>query len=193
LFAATKTPLFAYEDIAEVEFGAEDYNTQVRYSGQTAVFMGIFPLPNANTIDVVREARETLDAIKLDVPQGLEASVGYDASEYVSNAITEVTKTLVDTLAIVMLVIFLFLGSLRSVLVPITVIPVSLIGSIFLMQLFGFSLNLLTLLAIVLSVGLVVDDAIVVVENIERHVHEGKSRLRRQFLVLANSPDPLLP
>jgi len=155
--------------------------------------MGIFPLPNANTIDVVREARETLDAIKLDVPQGLEASVGYDASEYVSNAITEVTKTLVDTLAIVMLVIFLFLGSLRSVLVPITVIPVSLIGSIFLMQLFGFSLNLLTLLAIVLSVGLVVDDAIVVVENIERHVHEGKSRLRRQFLVLANSPDPLLP
>jgi multidrug efflux pump len=165
----------------------------VRYSGQTAVFMGIFPLPNANTIDVVREARETLDAIKLDVPQGLEASVGYDASEYVSNAITEVTKTLVDTLAIVMLVIFLFLGSLRSVLVPITVIPVSLIGSIFLMQLFGFSLNLLTLLAIVLSVGLVVDDAIVVVENIERHVHEGKSRLRRQFLVLANSPDPLLP
>jgi multidrug efflux pump len=165
----------------------------VRYSGQTAVFMGIFPLPNANTIDVVREARETLDAIKLDVPQGLEASVGYDASEYVSNAITEVTKTLVDTLAIVMLVIFLFLGSLRSVLVPITVIPVSLIGSIFLMQLFGFSLNLLTLLAIVLSVGIVVDDAIVVVENIERHVHEGKSRLRRQFLVLANSPDPLLP
>ena len=165
------------EDIAQVELGAEDYDTEVRYSGQTAVFMGIFPLPNANTIDVVRATRVQLDAIKADMPAGLDASVGYDASEYVSNAITEVVKTLIDTLLIVIAVIFLFLGSMRSVLVPVTVIPVALIGGVFLMQVFGFSLNLLTLLAIVLSVGLVVDDAIVVVENVERHLRDGKKRM----------------
>ena len=163
------------EDIAKVELGAEDYETEVRYSGQTAVFMGIYPLPNANTIDVVQRTRDELDAIKKDLPSGLEASVGYDASEYISNAIHEVTKTLVDTLLIVIVVIFLFLGSMRSVLVPVVAIPVSLIGGIFLMQLFGFTLNLLTLLAIVLSVGLVVDDAIVVVENVERHLREGRT------------------
>ncbi|MFT5445693.1 MAG: multidrug efflux pump [Gammaproteobacteria bacterium] len=166
------------KDIADVELGAEDYETEVRYSGQTAVFMGIFPLPNANTIDVVRDARLQLEAIKADMPAGLDASVGYDASEYISNAITEVTKTLVETLLIVIAVIFLFLGSMRSVLIPVTVIPVSLIGAIFVMQVFGFSLNLLTLLAIVLSVGLVVDDAIVVVENVERHLRNGMSRVQ---------------
>ena len=166
------------EDIADIELGSDDYQTEVRYSGQTAVFMGIFPLPNANTIDVVRAARVQLEAIKADMPEGLDASVAYDASQYISNAITEVTKTLVETLLIVIAVIFLFLGSLRSVLVPVTVIPVSLIGAVFLMQLFGFSLNLLTLLAIVLSVGLVVDDAIVVVENVERHMRNGLSRMQ---------------
>lgn len=166
------------KDIADVELGAEDYETEVRYSGQTAVFMGIFPLPNANTIDVVRDARLQLEAIKADMPAGLEASVGYDAFEYISNAITEVTKTLGETLLIVIAVIFLFLGSMRSVLIPVTVIPVSLIGAVFIMQVFSFSLNLLTLLAIVLSVGLVVDDAIVVVANVERHLRNGMSRIQ---------------
>ncbi|MDP3069000.1 MAG: efflux RND transporter permease subunit [Opitutaceae bacterium] len=161
------------EDIADVVLGSEDYDTQVRYSGQTAVFMGIFPLPQANTVDVVKRSRAELESIKKDLPSGLEARVGYDASEYISNAIKEVTTTLVDTLLIVVVVIFLFLGSVRSVIVPILAIPVSLIGSIFLMQIFGFTINLLTLLAIVLSVGLVVDDAIVVVENVERHLREG--------------------
>jgi len=163
------------EDIAEVELGAEDYETEVRYSGQTAVFMGIHPLPNANTIDVVRLTRIELDAIKKDLPSGIDASVGYDASEYISNAIHEVTETLIDTLLIVIVVIFLFLGSMRSVLVPVMAIPISLIGGIFIMQMFGFTLNLLTLLAIVLSVGIVVDDAIVVVENVERHLREGRT------------------
>jgi multidrug efflux pump len=164
------------EDIADVELGAEDYDTSVRYSGQTAVFMGIFPLPNANTIDVIKRVRTELDSVKRDVPRGLDVSIGYDASEYISNAIHEVTKTLVDTLLIVIIVIFLFLGSVRSALIPMIAIPVSLIGGIFLMQAFGFTLNLLTLLAIVLSVGLVVDDAIVVVENVERHLREGRSK-----------------
>ncbi len=163
------------EDIAEVELGAEDYDTLVRYSGQTAVFIGVFPQPNANVIEVIGRVREELDRIKADLPRGLEASIGYDASAYVSNAIDEVSKTLVETLAIVIVVIFLFLGSMRSVIVPVIAIPVSLIGGIFLMQLFGFTLNLLTLLAIVLSVGLVVDDAIVVVENVERHLREGRT------------------
>jgi len=169
-------------DIAEVALGAEDYDTSVRYSGQTAVFMGIFPLPNANTIDVVKRVRKEVEAIQRDLPTGLEASLGYDASEYISNAIFEVSKTLGDTLLIVVVVIFLFLGSIRSALVPTIAIPVSLIGSIFLMQVFGFTLNLLTLLAIVLSVGLVVDDAIVVVENIERHLREGRSKVEAALL-----------
>ncbi len=162
------------EDLADIELGAEDYDTLVRYSGQTAVFIGVFPQPNANVIDVIELVRKELAALQRDLPSGLEASIGYDASAYVSNAIDEVTGTLIETLLIVIVVIFLFLGSARSVLVPIVAIPVSLIGSIFLMQMFGFTLNLLTLLAIVLSVGLVVDDAIVVVENVERHLREGQ-------------------
>jgi multidrug efflux pump len=163
------------EDIADVELGAEDYDTLVRYSGQTAVFAGVFPQPNANIIDVIDGVRVQLGELQRDLPAGLDASIGYDASAYVSNAIREVTGTLTDTLLIVVAVIFLFLGSVRSVLVPVMAIPVSLIGGIFLMQTFGFTLNLLTLLAIVLSVGLVVDDAIVVVENVERHLREGRT------------------
>ena len=161
------------EDVADVVLGSEDYDTQVRYSGQTAVFIGVFPLPQANTVDVVKRARAELELLKKELPTGLVARIGYDASEYISNAIREVTTTLIETLLIVVVVIFLFLGSFRSVIVPILAIPVSLIGGIFLMQIFGFTINLLTLLAIVLSVGLVVDDAIVVVENVERHLRAG--------------------
>lgn len=163
------------QDVADVEMGAEDYDTEVRFTGQTAIFIGIFPLPHANTIDVVKRVRAELDSIRRDLPKGLEGSIAYDASEYISSAIDEVLGTLTETLIIVVLVIFFFLGSFRSALVPILAIPVSLIGSVFLMQSFGFTLNLLTLLAIVLSVGLVVDDAIVVVENVERHLREGRT------------------
>jgi len=163
------------QDIADVELGSEDYDTLVRYSGQTAVFAGVFPQPNANIVEVIDGVRVELDKLQHDLPAGLDASIGYDASAYVSDAIHEVTNTLIDTLLIVIVVIFLFLGSFRSVLIPVMAIPVSLIGGIFLMQTFGFTLNLLTLLAIVLSVGLVVDDAIVVVENVERHLREGRT------------------
>ncbi|MCG3116502.1 MAG: efflux RND transporter permease subunit [Candidatus Manganitrophus sp. SA1] len=163
------------QDVADVEMGAEDYDTEVRFTGQTAIFIGIFPLPHANTIDVVKRVRAELDSIRRDLPKGLEGSIAYDASEYISSAIHEVLGTLTETLIIVVIVIFFFLGSFRSALVPILAIPVSLIGSVFLMQSFGFTLNLLTLLAIVLSVGLVVDDAIVVVENVERHLREGRT------------------
>ncbi len=169
-------------DIADVVLGAEDYNSDVRFSGQTAVFMGIWPLPNANSLDVIGRVRAEMGSIQRDLPTGLAARVAYDATNYISNAIREVLKTLGDTLLIVMVVIFLFLGSFRSVLVPVVAIPLSLIGGVFLMQAFGFTVNLLTLLAIVLSVGLVVDDAIVVVENVERHIREGKSPLDAALL-----------
>jgi len=162
------------EDIADVMLGAEDYNTEVRYSGKTATFMGIFVLPNANSIDVIKEVRKEMIDIQRNLPSGLEGALNYDATQYINNAITEVVKTLTETLLIVVIIIFLFLGTVRSVIVPVVAIPLSLIGGIFLMQLFGFTINLLSLLAIVLSVGLVVDDAIVVVENVERHLRMGK-------------------
>ncbi|HEY6071697.1 MAG TPA: efflux RND transporter permease subunit, partial [Chthoniobacterales bacterium] len=171
-----KGTLVRLGDIADVVLGAEDYNTEVRFSGQKAVFMGIYVLPNANSIDVIKRVRTELEQIKKELPSGMQAEMAYDATAYINDAIHEVVKTLIDTLLIVMVVIFLFLGSFRSVIVPIVAIPISLVGALFLMQVFGFTLNLLTLLAIVLSVGLVVDDAIVMVENVERHMREGMSR-----------------
>ncbi len=162
------------EDVADVMLGAENYDSEVRFSGKTAVFMGIFTLPNANSIDVVKRIRTEMEQIQKELPTGMQARIAYDATKYINSAIKEVTQTLLETLGIVMLIIFLFLGSMRSVIIPIIAIPVSLIGGVFLMQVFGFTVNLLTLLAIVLSVGLVVDDAIVVVENVERHLREGQ-------------------
>jgi multidrug efflux pump len=167
--------LVRLRDIADVVLGAEDYDSEVRFSGERAVFMGIWVLPNANSLDVIKEVRKEMAAIQKDLPTGLNAHVAYDATKYISDALHEVIVTLVITLAIVSVVIFLFLGSFRSVLIPLVAIPLSLIGAVFLMQVFGFTLNLLTLLAIVLAVGLVVDDAIVIVENVERHVREGKT------------------
>ena len=167
--------LVRLEDIADVVMGAEDYDTEVRFSGQTAVFMGIWPLPNANALDVIKKVRNEMEAIDAELPGGLTGRVAYDATAYIDNAIKEVTGTLIITLLIVTVIIFLFLGSFRSALVPLVAIPLSLIGGLFLMQVFGFTINLLTLLAIVLAVGLVVDDAIVMVENIERHLRMGKS------------------
>jgi multidrug efflux pump len=146
----------------------------VNFSGQTAVFIGIWALPNANSLDVVQRVRSEMEALQKEIPEQIKAAIAYDATKYIRSAIREVESTLADTLLIVVVVIFLFLGSLRSVLVPVVAIPVSLVGAVFLMQIFGFTVNLLTLLAVVLSVGLVVDDAIVVVENVERHLREGK-------------------
>jgi multidrug efflux pump len=163
------------EDVGDVVMGAEDYDTEVRFSGQTAVFMGIWPLPNANSLDVINRVRDEMANIKARLPSGMEARIAYDATAYIKDAIQEVIKTLSETLLIVVVIIFLFLGSLRSAFIPVVAIPLSLIGAVFLMQVFGFTINLLTLLAIVLSVGLVVDDAIVVVENVQRHLSEGKS------------------
>jgi len=170
--------LVRLQDVADVTLGADDYDSDVRFSGQKAVFMGIWVLPNANTLDVIQRVSDEVRSIQRDLPSGLTASVAYDATTYIRSALRDVTGTLVETIVIVMCVIFLFLGSLRTVLVPVVAIPLSLVGAVFLIEAFGFTLNLLTLLAIVLSVGLVVDDAIVVVENVERHAQLGKSPLR---------------
>jgi len=170
--------LIRLQDVADVELGSQSYDSEVRYSGKTATFMGIWPLPNANSLDVIKRVRVEMEAIQQSLPLGMDARVAYDATKYIDSAINEVVKTLLETLLIVVIVIYLFLGSVRSVLVPVIAIPISLIGAVFLMQLFGFSLNLLTLLAIVLSVGLVVDDAIIIVENVQRHIHDGQSKVQ---------------
>ena len=180
------------EDIGDIVLGAEDYDAEVRFSGQTAVFMGIWPLPNANSLDVIRRVRVEMDAIQKQLPSGMQARIAYDATNYITHAIREVLSTLGDTLLIVMVIIFLFLGSFRSVLIPVVAIPLSLIGAVFLMQVFGFTINLLTLLAIVLSVGLVVDDAIVVVENVERHLSEGLSPLDAALLGARELVGPII-
>jgi multidrug efflux pump len=160
-------------DVADVVLGAEDYDTVVNFSGETAVFVGVWALPNANSLDVIKRVRTEMDSLQKELPEQITARIAYDGTAYIRSAIKEVVSTLRDTLLIVIVVIFLFLGSFRSALVPVVAIPVSLIGGVFLIQVFGFTVNLLTLLAIVLSVGLVVDDAIVVVENVERHLREG--------------------
>jgi multidrug efflux pump len=161
-------------DIADVALGAENYEQDIRFNGEAATFMGVWVLPSANTLDVIAKVREALPEIRAQLPAGMKVGVPYDATAYIHDALSEVLRTLTETLLIVVVVIFLFLGSFRSVLIPIVAIPISLVGAVFLMLLAGFTVNLLTLLAIVLSVGLVVDDAIVMVENVERHLHEKK-------------------
>ena len=161
------------KDVAEVDLGAENYDTDVRFSGQRATFIGIWVLPTANSLDVIKAVRAELPDLEKQMPEGIRLGVPYDATKYIQDALHEVLTTLIETLFIVVVVIYLFLGSLRSVIIPVVAIPISLIGAAFLMLAFGFTINLLTLLAIVLSVGLVVDDAIVVVENVERHLHKG--------------------
>ena len=165
-------------EIADVQLGAESYDQDVRFNGQTATFIGIWVLPTANSLEVIKEVRKQLPAIQSQLPAGMTVGIPYDSTAYIQDAINEVLHTLVETLLIVVVVIFLFLGSFRSVLIPIVAIPVSLIGAVFLMLIAGFTINLLTLLAIVLSVGLVVDDAIVMVENVERHLAMGKLPFR---------------
>ncbi len=162
-------------EIADVVLGAENYDQDVRFNGETATFMGIWVLPTANSLDVIRQVREEIPGIRAQLPTGMKVGIPYDSTLYIQDSIDEVLKTLTETLLIVIVVIFLFLGSARSVIIPVVAIPISLIGAVFLMMAAGFTINLLTLLAIVLSVGLVVDDAIVMVENVERHLHAGES------------------
>ena len=165
-------------EVADVVLGAQNYEQDVRFNGETATFMGVWVLPTANSLEVIKKVREAIPGIQSQLPTGMKVGIPYDSTAYIQDAINEVLHTLTETLLIVVVVIFLFLGSFRSVLIPVVAIPISLIGAVFLMLVAGFTINLLTLLAIVLSVGLVVDDAIVMVENVERHLQMGKSPVK---------------
>lgn len=163
------------EDVAEVVLGAESYDEEVRFGGQNATFMGVWVLPTDSTVEVIQRVRDAFPGIQERLPSGLQAHIAYDATAYIEDALREIVKTLLETLMVVAVVIFFFMGSFRSVLVPLVAMPLSLLGAFFVMLVLGFTVNLLTLLAIVLAVGIVVDDAIVMVENVERHVREGKT------------------
>jgi multidrug efflux pump len=169
-------------DVATVELGAEDYDTSVAFNGEIATFIAIDVLPTANPLTVIQEIRELFPDIVAQLPADISARISYDKTRYIEDAIAEVVQTLIEAALIVMLVIFLFLGTVRSVLIPIVAIPLSMIGAAALMLVLGYSVNLLTLLAMVLAIGLVVDDAIIVVENIQRHIEEGQSRMDAALL-----------
>lgn len=160
-------------DIADVVLGAENYDTDVKFNGQPTVGLSISVLPTANSIDVIKRVRTLWPELTAQLPSAITAGITYDSTEFINESIHEVIMTLVEAMAIVVVVIYLFLGSFRSVVIPIVAIPLSLVGCGMIMMAFGFSINLLTLLAMVLAIGLVVDDAIVVVENIHRHIEEG--------------------
>ncbi|MGA7711462.1 MAG: efflux RND transporter permease subunit [Rhizomicrobium sp.] len=162
-------------DVADVTLGSEDYDSAVTFDGKTGVFIGIKVAPTANVLDVIKRVRNVFPGIVSQLPQGLSATVAYDSTKFIQSSIDEVIWTLGEAILIVILVIFVFLGSPRAVMIPIVTIPLSLIGAGLFMMLFGFTINLLTLLALVLAIGLVVDDAIIVVENVARHLEEGRT------------------
>ncbi|MDE3079493.1 MAG: efflux RND transporter permease subunit, partial [Paracoccaceae bacterium] len=160
------------EDVATVELGSDNYNLNVAFDGKRSVFVGIKVAPDANILSVAAAVRGAFPDIAQQLPSGLTGKIVYDSTQFIQSSIVEVVKTLIEALAIVTVVIFLFLGSFRAIVVPLVAMPLSLIGAFFLMQLLGYSINLLTLLALVLAIGLVVDDAIIVVENVDRHMHD---------------------
>ncbi len=163
-------------DVAKVELGAEEPLATAMYGGKEAVYVSVWPKPGSNEINVAHSLRSELERLKGTLPQHIDMQLAFDATKFMEDALHEISQTLAETIMIVGVVVFLFMGSLRTALVPLIAMPVSLIGATVIMFVMGFSLNLLTILAIVLAVGLVVDDAIVVVENIQRHVQEGQSR-----------------
>jgi multidrug efflux pump len=179
-------------DVAKVELGAEEANMVAKYGEKEAVYLGVWPLIGVNEIDVSHRLQAEMERIAPKLPADIEMHLAYDATTFMQDALKEITKTLTETILIVGLVVFLFMGSLRTALVPLVAMPISLIGAALVMYAAGFSLNLLTILAIVLSVGLVVDDAIVVVENVERHVREGKTRMQAAIVGARELVGPII-
>ncbi len=169
-------------DVARVELGSEEPMGEAGLNAKPAIYLSVWPLPRANELEVAERLRKRLEEVRQTLPAGVEMKLAYDGTFYMSNALREITKTLAETILIVGLVVFLFMGSIRTMIVPLLAMPVSLVGACVFMVMFGFSLNLLTILAIVLSVGLVVDDAIVMVENVERHIREGKPRIQAALI-----------
>jgi multidrug efflux pump len=179
-------------DVATVALGADSYEARVAFDKRPGVFIGIQVAPSANLLTVIGGVRAVFPEIKQQLPQGLEGLIVFDSTVFVNNSIHEVATTLIEALVIVMLVIFAFLGSPRSVLIPIVAIPLSLIGTLAIMLALGFSINLLTLLALVLAIGLVVDDAIIVVENVNRHLEGGMSSMAAAALAARELAGPIV-
>lgn len=180
------------KDIAVVTLGSDSYDTAVKFDANQAVYIGIKVAPTANLLTTIDNVRSVFPSIVEQLPEGLDGRIVYDASKFVYSSIHEVEQSLFEAVAIVTLVIFLFLGSMRSVLIPLIAIPLSLIGVFFMMLLLGYSINLLTLLALVLAIGLVVDDAIIVVENIHRHMEEGMPRMKAAILGARELANPII-
>lgn len=180
--AGTGDEVVRLGDVARVELAAESDDMIVDFNGEAGTFIGVFPTPAANPLDMAEAVREALPGIRDTLPEGMEMSLLYDATEQISASIEEVLRTILEATLIVTVIILLFLGSIRSVLMPLVAIPLSLVGVLFVLFLMGYSINLLTLLAMVLAIGLVVDDAIIVVENVQRHVEEGRSPMQAAFL-----------
>ena len=180
------------DQVATVSLGSEDYNTNVAFSGKRSVFIGIKVAPQANLLDVAQRVRDAVPPIQQQLPIGMTGKIVYDSTKFITSSIDEVVLTLIEALVIVTAVIYLFLGSMRAVAVPVIAMPLSLIGTFFLMQVLGYSINLLTLLALVLAIGLVVDDAIIVVENVDRHMKEGKSPLEASLIAARELGSPIL-
>ena len=180
------------KDVANVTLGADDYDSATMFNGHESVYIGIQIAPTANLLDVIKGVRAVLPEIESQLPTGLTMGVIYDSSEFVNSSIDEVIHTLVEALAIVTLVVFAFLGSWRSVLIPVIAIPLSLIGTFLMMLAFGFSINLLTLLALVLAIGLVVDDAIIVVESVNHHMEEGMTAREAAFASARQLANPII-
>ncbi|MCP3724593.1 efflux RND transporter permease subunit [Paraburkholderia sp. CNPSo 3272] len=180
------------EDVANVVLGADNYDSSVAFGGKRSVFIGIKVAPDANVLDVARRVKAVFPDLQKQFPTGMAGDIVYDATDFINSAIDEVVKTLVEALLIVTAVIFLFFGRLRAVIVPVVAMPLSLIGTFFMMQLLGYSINLLTLLAMVLAIGLVVDDAIIVVENVDRHMNEGKPPMEAALAAARELGGPIL-
>jgi multidrug efflux pump len=179
-------------DVANVTLGAEDYDSEVGFDGKKAVYIGINVAPAANLLDVIAGVRKVFPDIHAQLPQGLQGEIVYDSTKFVNSAIEEVIWTLAEALVIVTLVVFAFLGSVRSVLIPTVAIPLSLVGTFSVMLALGYSINLLTLLALVLAIGLVVDDAIIVVENVNRHLEEGMKPMEAAILAARELANPII-
>ena len=181
------------EDVATVTLGAESYDSSVAFSGKRSVFVGIKAAPNANILSVASSVRDAFPELQAQLPAGVRGEIVYDSTAFINTSIVEVVKTLVEAMVIVSVVIYLFLGSFRAVIVPLVAIPLSLVGTFFVMYLLGYSINLLTLLALVLAIGLVVDDAIIVVENVDRHIKEqGKSVFEAALMAARELGGPII-
>ena len=180
------------DQVATVTLGSEDYSTNVAFSGRRSVFIAIKVAPQANLLNVAQRVRDVVPGIQKQLPIGMTGKIVYDSTKFITSSISEVVTTLLEALLIVTVVIYLFLGSVRAVVVPVIAMPLSLIGTFFLMQVLGYSINLLTLLALVLAIGLVVDDAIIVVENVDRHMKEGKSPLESSLIAARELGGPIL-